>query len=96
MYNNHFVQVCISATDSPLGIQTVHEKQQANKELLERKDENSEHYFKKRIGRFQIICYCKDSTNCKTKLRIALPQNMLEPNIKWFCIVTGHPGNKKL
>jgi hypothetical protein len=85
-----------SALDSPLDIQTIHEKQKEDTELLARKQKYSDNYFEKRIGEFEVICYSKNITERKTKWRIALPKQMLKPTIEWFHIVTGHPGSKKL
>ncbi len=84
------------AVDSPLDIESIHDNQKDDAELLARAEKQSERYFKKKIGDFNIICYSKDIASRNSKWRIALPKKMVKTTIKWFHIVTGHPGSKKL
>ena len=77
----------------------IHDNQKEDTELLillACKDKHSDYNFEKQTEEFPIICYSKDSAGRKTKWRLALPKSMLKPTIKWFHIVTGHPGSKKL
>ena len=84
-----------SAVESPLDIQNISEKQQKDKQLLARLSKHKELYFKKDIDGHTVICYCKNKEERNSKWRIALPTNMIKQTVKWFHVVTGHPGNQK-
>ena len=85
-----------TAAESPLDIQTISEKQLDDEKLIARVNKHKELYFKKKLDGHTIICYSKDMENRNTNWRIALPESMLKGTAKWYHIVTGHPGNKKL
>ena len=85
-----------STVDSPLDIQTIHESQQDDTELLACKEKHSELYFVQKVGAFKIICHANDRKNRNTKWQIALPKKMVKSTLKWFYIVMRHPGSKKL
>ncbi len=68
----------------------------ADDALLQHAPKCVDQYMHKRIGMvYAILCYVKqgDSPN---NWKIALPENLLQPTIKWFHQVTGHPGRKRL
>ena len=80
-----------TATDSPLDIQTISERQAKDEELIERVKNYPQYYFEKDIDGHTVICYCKHKEQRQTMWRIALPYSMLKQTVKWFHIVTGHP-----
>ena len=43
-----------------------------------------------------MLCYCKPGLNKEENWKIVLPRKLLMSTIKWFHIVTGHPGEKIL
>ena len=85
-----------TAAESPLDMQTISEKQLDDEKLIARANKHKELYFKKKLDGHTILCYCKDKDNRNTNWRIALPESMLKSTVKWYHIVTGHPGSKKL
>jgi hypothetical protein len=42
-----------------------------------------------------ILCYTKPGNNPAT-WKIALPEDLIKPTIKWYHQVTGYPGSKRL
>ena len=42
-----------------------------------------------------IVCYIKPGDN-PANWKIALPEDLIKPTIKWYHQVTGHPGSKRL
>ena len=59
-------------------------------------NKHKELYFKKKVDGHTVVCYSKDKENRDTNWQIALPEYMLKSTIKWYHIVMGHPGSKKL
>ena len=43
-----------------------------------------------------MLCYCKPGLNKEENWKIVLPRKLIMSTIKWFHIVTGHPGEKIL
>ena len=43
-----------------------------------------------------VICYVKPGDNKTENWKIALPRQLLKPTVKWFHLVAGHPGEKRL
>ena len=85
-----------SAVDSPLDMQTISEKQKEDTELVARANKHKDLYFEKKLDGHKVICFSKDKEQRSSKWKIALPEAMIKPAVKWFHIVTGHPGSKKL
>jgi hypothetical protein len=80
----------------PLDMQNIKEQQDADDALLQHATKYVDHYMRKCIGTVDdILCYVKpgDSPN---NWKIAVPKNLLQPTIKWFHQVTGHPGRRRL
>jgi hypothetical protein len=42
-----------------------------------------------------VLCYVKPG-DPPANWKIALPKSMLQPTIRWFHQITGHPGSKRL
>ena len=92
-----YLNVPITGTnDTPLDMQTIHEKQLDDAALLELVAKHPNHYFNKTLNEQEIICYSKKAEDRDTLFKLALPANMIAETIKWFHIVTGHPGKSKL
>ena len=82
--------------DNPLDMETIKEQQQQDEILQKRVQKYSDRYTTKRIGNVEdIICHVKPGDD-KANWKIALPQSLIQPTIKWFHQVTGHPGSKRL
>ena len=77
-------------------MQTIHEKQLEDADLLASVARYPDRYFTKTLSEQDIICYSTSTANRDTQFKIALPTSMLAQTIEWFHIVTGHPGEKKL
>ena len=53
--------------------------------------------FFKDIGKTkEVLCYVKPGQDKNSQWKIVLPRKLLKPAIKWFHLVTGHPGEKRL
>jgi len=77
--------------DNPLDLEAVKEEQANDQALQNRVAKYPDRYLTKRIGEVDsIICYRKPGDD-PTNWKIALPQALLLPTIKWFHQVTGHP-----
>jgi transposase InsO family protein len=82
--------------DNPLDMETIKEEQEKDEILKKRVQKYSDRYTTKRISNVDdIICHIKPGDD-KSNWKIALPQSLLLPTIKWFHQVTGHPGSKRL
>ena len=83
--------------EHPLDMEVIKERQQADEVLLKRVKAYPNQYLTKQLATVtDILCHVKEGEDPKTQLRIALSQDMIEPTVKWFHKVTGHPGSKKL
>ena len=61
------------------------------------KEKFPERYFTKERGKVNdLICWVKEHDDPLQKWKIALPTSMVNPTMKWFHMVTGHPGQKRL
>ena len=85
-----------SAVDSPLDIQTINKKQKEYDKLIAQVEKHRNLYFKKKLDSHSIICYSKDREQRSANWQIALPTSLVKDAVKWFHIVTGHPGSNKL
>ena len=73
------------------------DEQYKDEKLLKMKEKYPNRYFTKEIGEVKdLICWVKEHEDPLRKWKIALPKSMILPTIKWFHIVTGHPGQKRL
>ena len=84
-------------TENPLNLENMREKQYADTELLSRKEKYPDRYITKQIGHVRdLICYVKPGEDRARQWKIALPKSMIKKTIKWFHLVTCHPGVKRL
>ena len=82
--------------DNPLDMETVKEQQAADATLQRRVLKYPDWYTTKWIGTVEgIICHIKPGDK-PSNWKIALPQSLLSPTIKWFHQVDGHPGATRL
>ena len=83
---------------NPLNFEHIREQQQADTQLLALQAKYPQQYVNLSLDDSidTIICYVKQGDNPNTKWRIALPESMLEPAVKWFHQVLNHPGEKRL
>jgi hypothetical protein len=81
---------------NPLDMENIKKQQDADDTLLQHATKCAEQYMRKRIGTIDdILCYTR-SGDPPNNWKIALPKSLLQPTIKWFHQVTGHPGRKRL
>ncbi len=80
--------------NNPLDMENIKEQQDADDALLQTK--YTDQYMHKHIGTIDdILCYIKPG-DPQNSWKIAFPKSLLQPTIKWFHQVTGHPGRKRL
>jgi transposase InsO family protein len=83
---------------NPLNYEYIREQQQADDQLLKLQRKYPNNYINKCLDDNvdDIICYVKDHNNPYEIWKIALPDQMVKPTIKWFQEVMGHPGQSRL
>jgi hypothetical protein len=85
-----------SAVDNPLDIDAIKEQQDADQELQHLATKYADRYIRKSVSAVDdVLCYVKPG-DPPANWRIALPKSMLQPTIRWFHQITGHPGSKRL
>ena len=83
--------------ENPLNLANMRDKQYECPDIKRWKAKHSKHFITKEIGTVpDLICYVKPGTNPDTSWRIVLPTSMVKNTIKWYHLVTGHPGTKRL
>ena len=81
--------------ENPLNLANMRDKQYECPDIKRWKAKHSKHFITKEIGTVpDLICYVKPGTNPDTSWRIVLPTSMVKNTIKWYHLVTGHPGQK--
>jgi hypothetical protein len=82
--------------NNPLDMKNIKEQHDTDDALLQHATKYVDQYTRKRIGTSDdILCYIKPG-DPPNNWKIALPKSLLQPNIKGFHQVTGHPGRKRL
>ena len=77
-------------------MENIKEKQDKDDKLTQSTVTHPTWYSHKTINDVEdILCYTKPGDNA-ANWRIALPENLIVPTIKWYHQVTGHPGSKRL
>ena len=85
-----------SAVDNPLDMETIKEQQDADNDLQRQATKYADRYVRKSVSSIDnVLCYVKPG-DPPANWKIALPKSMLQPTIRWFHQVTGHPGSKRL
>jgi hypothetical protein len=80
---------------NPLDMENIKEQQDTYDALLQHATKYADQYTHKRIGTIDdILHYVKPGDHPKS-LKKLLPKSLLQPTIKWFHQVTGHPGRKR-
>jgi hypothetical protein len=81
---------------NPLDMKNIKEQQDADDALLQYATKYSDQYMYKCIGTIDdILCYIKPG-DPPNNWKITLPKSLLQPPIKWFHQVIGHPSSKRL
>jgi hypothetical protein len=79
-----------------LDMENIKEQQDTHDALLQHATKYAYQYTSKRISTIDdILCYIKPG-GPPTNWKITLLKSLLQPTIKWFHQVTGHPGRKRL
>jgi hypothetical protein len=82
--------------DNPLDLENIKERQDDDDRLIQSTVKHPTWYSRKTINDVEdILCYTKPGDNA-ANWRIALPEDLILPTIKWYHQVTGHPGSKRL
>jgi hypothetical protein len=82
--------------DNPLDLENIKERQDHDEKLIQLTVKYPEWYIRKTINDVDdILCYIKPGDN-PASWKIALPEDLIKPTIKWYHQVTGHPGSKRL
>ncbi len=80
--------------DNPLDLEKIRERQDEDDNLTQSAVRHPTWYSCKTINDVEdILCYTKPGDNA-ANWRIALPENLILPTIKWYHQVTGPPGSK--
>ena len=83
-------------TENPLNMTWIKEQQQTDAALLAHAEKYSEHYIMKMLDDdVEVLCYVKPGDDPARQWKIALSQGMIQPTIRWFHQVLGHPGSKR-
>ena len=99
MFNCHMnLPETYNPEQNPLNYEYIQEQQQADKTFLALQIKYPSRYINKCLDDNvkDIICYVKDHDDPNTQWKIALPDQMVQPTIKWFHQVMGHPGQTRL
>jgi hypothetical protein len=82
--------------DNPLDLENIKERQDHDEKLMQSTVQYQEWYIRKTIKDVDdILCYIKPG-DYPANWKIALPEDLIKPTIKWYHQVTGHPGSKRL
>jgi hypothetical protein len=82
--------------DNSLDLENIKERQDHGEKLMQLAIKYPELYSCKSINDVEkILCYTKPGDN-PANWKIALPEDLIKPTIKWYHHVTGHPGSKRL
>ena len=82
--------------ENPLNLQRIRDKQRNDDSIAKWRQKNPDHFKEVQLGSVEdLIVYIKDIAE-PNNWRIVLPDSMLDETVKWFHIVTGHPGAKRL
>jgi hypothetical protein len=82
--------------DNPLDLENIKERQDHDEKLMQSAVKCPEWYICKSINNIDnILCYTRPGDN-PDNWKIALPEDLIKPTIKWYHQVTGHPGSKRL
>jgi hypothetical protein len=85
-----------STVDNPLDMETIKEQQDADKQLQHQATKYADWYIRKCVSAVDnVLCYVKPGDPL-ANWKIALPESMLQPTIRWLNQITGHPGSKRL
>jgi hypothetical protein len=77
-------------------MENIKEQQDADDALLQHATKYADQYTQKCIGTIDdILCYIKPG-DPPNNWKITVPKSLLQPTIKWFHQVAGHPGRKRL
>ncbi len=82
--------------DNPLDLENIKGRQDEDDRLTQSTVRHPTWYSRKTINNVDdILCYTKPGDNA-ANWKIALPEDLILPTIKWYHQVTGHPGSKRL
>jgi hypothetical protein len=82
--------------NNPLDMENIKEQQDADDALLQHATKYADRYTRKCISTVDdILCYIKPG-DPPNNWKNALPKSLLQPTIKRFHQVAGHPGRKRL
>jgi hypothetical protein len=82
--------------DNPLDIENIKERQLEDNELQQSVIRHPEWFNHKTFNEVaDVLCYTKPGDN-PSNWKIALPSELINPTVRWYHQVTGHPGSKRL
>ena len=85
-----------SAVGNPLDMEAIKDQQDVDNNLQRLTTKYTDRYVHKSFSSVDdVLCYVKPG-DPPANWKIALPESMLQPTIRWFHQVTGHPGSKRL
>jgi len=79
-----------------LDIENIKEKQIEDEELQRSVTRHPEWYSHKTFNDIRdVLCYTRIGDD-PANLKIALPNELIAPTVRWYHQVSGHPGSKRL
>jgi hypothetical protein len=82
--------------NNPLDIENIKERQLEDNELQQSVIRHPEWFNHKTFNEvMDVLCYTKPGDN-PANWKIALPSELINPTVRWYHQVTGHPGSKRL
>jgi hypothetical protein len=105
--NNHFYNSTVKqcylnlpediVDDNLLDLENIKERQHHDEKFIQSTDKCPTSWYScKTFNDVEdILCFTKPG-DIPANLKIALPEEVIKPNIMWYHQVTGHPGGKRL
>jgi hypothetical protein len=82
--------------NNPLDLENIKERQDHGEKLMQSAVKYPERYTHKAINNVGNILYYTEPGDTPANWKIALSEDLIQPTIKWYHQVTGHPGSKRL
>ena len=84
-----------SSDENPLSYRWLKEMQDSDLNL-ERRSADSPYYSTKTFDEIELVCYTEPGKDADNDWKICLSDEALDPAIRWFHQVLGHPGRERL
>ena len=96
IYESFLNHPTLEVMHNPITIPHIQTHQFEDLELNRRRETNPQNYPIKIIQDRPLICFRNDPTNHEGDWKIAIPQTLIDPIIRWYHLVLGHCGHNRL